>query len=190
MTQQSTAEHLSQLSVQCGGAPLVLQELEQLAEEAGLKHLLWTMQQDMAAATAAWLKGPLFEQDVAQLQTQVGCSWAATEFTRITLLWEISIVGNRGGSKHSRVQPMLLVFPKVRGLAAGPFAFITWTWAVTHTASCVASITVVCRAVLQVDQFSRQVHKLERGLAPNSLVPKLREEVNRWQVSGCDHCGK
>lgn len=36
--------------------------------------------------------------------------------------------------------------------------------------------------LLQVDQFSRQVHKLERGLAPNNLVPKLREEVNRWQV--------
>lgn len=36
----------------------------------------------------------------------------------------------------------------------------------------------------QVDQFSRQVHKLERGLAPNNLVPKLREEVNRWQVCG------
>lgn len=28
------------------------------------------------------------------------------------------------------------------------------------------------------------MHKLERGLSPNSLVPKLREEVNRWQVSG------
>lgn len=34
----------------------------------------------------------------------------------------------------------------------------------------------------QVDQFSRQVQKLERGLTPNDLVPKLREEVNRWQV--------
>jgi hypothetical protein len=34
----------------------------------------------------------------------------------------------------------------------------------------------------QVDKFSRQVHKLERGQAPNDLVPKLREEVNRWQV--------
>lgn len=69
--QQATAAYLSQLSVQCGGAPLVLQELEQLAENVGLKHLLWTMQQDMAATTAAWLQGQLFDFDVADMTAQV-----------------------------------------------------------------------------------------------------------------------
>jgi hypothetical protein len=34
----------------------------------------------------------------------------------------------------------------------------------------------------QVDAFSCQVHRLERGLAPNALVAKLRDEVARWQV--------
>lgn len=72
VSQQATADHLSQLSVECGGAALVLQELEQLAEDAGLKHMLWTMQQEMGTATAAWMQGPLFELDVADMQAQVG----------------------------------------------------------------------------------------------------------------------
>jgi hypothetical protein len=72
MTQQVAADHLSNLSVECGGPPLVVQELKALAEETGLKHMLWTMQQELAEAGAAWMQGPLFELDVADMQAKVG----------------------------------------------------------------------------------------------------------------------
>lgn len=72
MTQQATASHLSELSVECGGAPLVLQELEQLAETAGLKAMLWSMQQEMRDLGKAWMQGQLFELDVAEMQAKVG----------------------------------------------------------------------------------------------------------------------
>lgn len=73
MTQQAAANHLSELSVECGGAPLVLQELEQLAEEAGLKAMLWSMQREMRDLSEGWMLGRLFELDVAEMQAQVGC---------------------------------------------------------------------------------------------------------------------
>jgi hypothetical protein len=36
---------------------------------------------------------------------------------------------------------------------------------------------------IQVERISRQVHRLERGLPPNPLVPRLRDSVAQWQVS-------
>jgi hypothetical protein len=72
ITQQAAANHLSELSIECGGSPLVLEELEQLAEETGLKAMLWTMQREMKDSTAQWMVGPLFELDVADMQAKVG----------------------------------------------------------------------------------------------------------------------
>lgn len=72
MTQQAAASHLSALSVECGGTPLVLEELEALAEETGLKAMLWAMQQEMRKAATAWMTGPLFGLDVADMQAKVG----------------------------------------------------------------------------------------------------------------------
>jgi hypothetical protein len=71
MQQQAAASHLSALSVECGGTPLVLEELQALAEEASLKALLWTMQQEMREAAAGWMSGPLFGLDVADMQAKV-----------------------------------------------------------------------------------------------------------------------
>lgn len=77
VNQQATASHLSELSVECGGAPLVLQELEQLAETAGLKAMLWSMQQEMRDLGGAWMQGRLFELDVTEMQAKVCGCWAA-----------------------------------------------------------------------------------------------------------------
>jgi hypothetical protein len=43
---------------------------------------------------------------------------------------------------------------------------------------------LLCNAynAVQVERVSRQVHRLERGLPPNSLVPRLRDSVAQWQV--------
>lgn len=108
MEHQQTADNISRLSVECGGQALVVEELEQLVEEASLKHMLWSIQQDMAVEFSTWLQSPVLDLDVQALQDQV-------------------------------------------------------------------------------DSFSRQVHRLERGLGPNNLVPKLREQVDHWQVR-CDSC--
>lgn len=75
VAQQAAADHLSELSVQCGGTPLILEELEQLAEETGLKAMLWSMQQEMRDCAGAWMQGPLFESDVRDMQAKV-CMWA------------------------------------------------------------------------------------------------------------------
>jgi hypothetical protein len=72
IAQQAAASRLSELSVACGAQPLVLPELDQLAEEAGLQAVLWAMQAEMRGCAAAWLQGPLFELDVADMQSQVG----------------------------------------------------------------------------------------------------------------------
>jgi hypothetical protein len=40
---------------------------------------------------------------------------------------------------------------------------------------------------VQVERISRQVHRLERGLPPNSLVPHLRDSVAQWQVGHVCH---
>ncbi|KAF8058456.1 DNAH6 [Scenedesmus sp. PABB004] len=95
---QATAARISGLAVRCGGAPLALAELEALAEDVELKHLLWSAQRDWAAATADWLAAPFFELDVLAMQDTV-------------------------------------------------------------------------------DRLSRQAHRLERGLPPNALVPRLRESA-------------
>ncbi|WIA37814.1 hypothetical protein OEZ86_014676 [Tetradesmus obliquus] len=100
---QATAARLSSLAVQCGGTALVMDELEALAGDVELKHLLWTLQQQWGASTGAWLEAPFFELDVVDM----------TE---------------------------------------------------------------------QVERVSRQVHRLERGLPPNSLVPRLRDSVAQWQL--------
>lgn len=70
--QQAAAGRLSELSVACGGEPLALPELDQLAEEAGLKAVLWAMQEQLRGAAATWLTGPVFELDVADMQFKVG----------------------------------------------------------------------------------------------------------------------
>jgi hypothetical protein len=69
--QEASAQHLSQLSLGCGGSQLLLPALEKLSEDVSLKHLLWTSQRDWAAATEAWRQAPVFGLDVADMQAQV-----------------------------------------------------------------------------------------------------------------------
>lgn len=64
------------MSVKCGGAPVVLAELEALAADVELKHLLWTVQQEWATATSKWSTEQFLELDVLEMQDQVGCYWA------------------------------------------------------------------------------------------------------------------
>lgn len=89
--QQAAASRLSELSVACGGQPLALPELEQLAQEAGLKAVLWAMQAEMRGCAAGWLQGPLFELDVADMQSKVGVlSLAAVLLLLLALLPSLS----------------------------------------------------------------------------------------------------
>lgn len=68
---QATAEHISHMSVQCGGSPVVLGELEALSNDVELKHLLWTVQQEWSVATSKWSTDHFLELDVLQMQDQV-----------------------------------------------------------------------------------------------------------------------
>lgn len=76
---QVMAAQLSELSVQCGSEQLVLPELDKLAEDVELKHLLWSMQGEWAADAAAWLAAPFFGLDVADMQAKVGVQGPCSE---------------------------------------------------------------------------------------------------------------
>lgn len=69
--QQATAEHISNMSVQCGGPTVLVAGLEELAADVEMKHLLWTVQQNWSAATHGWLTTRFFELDVLEMQDQV-----------------------------------------------------------------------------------------------------------------------
>jgi hypothetical protein len=80
----------------------VLQELEQLAEEAGLKAMLWSMQKEMKELSEGWMTGRLFELDVTEMQAQV-CSHGAQDCQNMwkSLLRGLIVVeGSRAPGGH------------------------------------------------------------------------------------------
>lgn len=152
------------------------------AGDVELKHLLWTLQQQWGASTGAWLEAPFFELDVVDMTEQVGPVLLRSEQCKRTNIYTSVFCFALHGSSSLHPAPAM---DTVCGSALQAKRCLC---AVNFLNPLYPAITLHCAAPLpvhlQVERVSRQVHRLERGLPPNSLVPRLRDSVAQWQVRG------